>query len=96
MAKIYIIEGTEEVLKKNREPISLIIRGWKKLLKFLNNFFNMNYFLNTHHFSPIYHAHIQSYNIYFFENYRRYQGTRFDPPTRFYPTLPYVTAKTRE
>ena len=30
----------------------------------------MSYFLNTHHFF-LYHAHIQSYNIYFFENYQR-------------------------
>ena len=50
-AKIYVIEGTKKVLKKIREPTPLIRRGWTKLLKFLNNFLNMNYFLNTHHFS---------------------------------------------
>ena len=38
MAKICVIEGTKEVLKKIREPIPLIRRGRKKLLKFLNNF----------------------------------------------------------
>ena len=70
MAKIYVIEGTKEVLKKIREPITLITKGWKKLLKFLSNFLNMNYFLNTHHFF-LYHAHIWSYNIYFFEKYDR-------------------------
>ena len=36
----------------------------EKLLKLLNKFFIMNYFFNTHHFF-LYHAHIQSYNIYF-------------------------------
>ena len=46
MAEIYVIEGTKEVLKKIREPIPLIRRGRKKLLKFLNNFFNMNFNMN--------------------------------------------------
>ena len=59
MAKIYVIEGTKEVLEKIRELIPLIRRGWKKLLKILNNFFNMNYFLNTHHFFPISCSHLK-------------------------------------
>ena len=50
MAKIYVIEGTKEVLKKIREPVPLIRREWKKLLNFFNNFLNMDYSLNTHHF----------------------------------------------
>ena len=31
MAKIHVIEGTKEVLKKNREPIPLIIRIEKNI-----------------------------------------------------------------
>ena len=65
MSKIYVIESTKEVLKKIQEPIPFTRRGWKKLLKFLNDFFKMNYFLNTYRFF-LYHAHMQSYNIYFF------------------------------
>ena len=44
MAKIYVIEGTEKSLNKIQEPISLIRKGWKKLLTFLNNFFYDFYF----------------------------------------------------
>ena len=32
MAKIYVIEGTKEVMQKIQEPIPLIRRGQKKLL----------------------------------------------------------------
>ena len=45
MAKIYIIEGTKEVMKKNEELIPLIRRGqkfiYKKLLKNYNIFFHL-------------------------------------------------------
>ena len=69
MTKIYVIEGTKEVLKKIQEPIPFIKRGYKFFFKFMNNFLNVNYFLNCHNFF-LYHAQIQSNNIYFFENFR--------------------------
>ena len=72
MAKIYVIEGTKEVLKKNREPLPLITRGWKKLLNFLNNFFNMNYFLKTRHFFPISCSHLKLQYIFFRKLSERY------------------------
>ena len=43
IAQIYVIEGTKEVLKKIREPIPSVWREWKKLLKLLNNFFNLDH-----------------------------------------------------
>ena len=50
MARIYVKEVTKEVQKKIRELIPLIKKGWKKLLTFFNNFFNVNYFLNIYYF----------------------------------------------
>ena len=34
MDKIYVIEGTKEVLKKIQEPIPLIRRGYKNIIIF--------------------------------------------------------------
>ena len=59
MAKIYVIEGTEEVLEKIQETIPIIRRGWTKLLKILNNFLIwITSWTLTIFF--LYHAHIQS------------------------------------
>ena len=72
MAKIYVIEGIKEVLKKIWEPIPLIRRRWKKLSKFLNNCFNINYFLKTHHFFPISCSHSKLQYIFFRKLSERY------------------------
>ena len=85
MTKIYVIEGTKEVLKKSRTH-SAYKKGMKKIIKFLNNFFNMNYILNTHHIF-LYHAYIRSYYIYFFENYRRGTSWLIKIKTSFAPTM---------
>ena len=72
MDKIYIVEGTKEVLKKTQEPIPFIRMRSKKLLKLLNNFSKMNYFLNTRHFFPTSCSHSNLQYIFFRKLSERY------------------------
>ena len=46
----------------------------------------MNYFFNTHHFF-LYHAQVQSHNIYFFKNYRRVTSYLKKIKTSLAPTM---------
>ena len=70
MTKIYVIESIKEILKKIKNPFPLYEGGKIFFFKLLNNFFNVNYFLKNYHFF-LYHAQMQSENIYFFENFGR-------------------------